>query len=49
MQRESTNNPYMWGSAEYLYTSTKQWLQLDARKRNLVSPKTGEPFDVDQL
>jgi hypothetical protein len=49
LQRESTNNPYMWGSAEFLYASKKEWLLLDARKHNIVSPKTGEPFNVEEL
>lgn len=48
-QRQSTNNPYMWGGADYLYASTKRWLEADARRRNLVSPRTGKPFQVEQL
>jgi hypothetical protein len=49
MQRESTNNPYMWGGADFLYESAKRWLEHDARTRGVVSPRTGEPFDVEQF
>ncbi|MBV8669107.1 MAG: hypothetical protein JOZ28_07835 [Candidatus Eremiobacteraeota bacterium] len=49
MQRESTNNPYMWGGADFLYESARRWLEKDARKRGVVSPRTGEPFSVDQF
>jgi hypothetical protein len=49
IQREGTNNPYMWGGADFLYESTKRWLESNAAKRNLRNPKTGEPFHVDQL
>lgn len=49
LQRENTNNPYMWGGADFLYASAKQWLEEDARKRGIVGPATGEPFRVEQL
>jgi nitrate reductase alpha subunit len=49
LQRESTNNPYMWGGADFLYVSTKQWLEENARTHRVVSPRTGEPFRIDQL
>lgn len=49
MQRESTNNPYMWGGADFLYEGAKRWLEDDARQRGVVSPRTEEPFHVDQL
>jgi hypothetical protein len=49
LQREGNNNPYMWGTADYLYECTKLWLKEDARKRRIVSPTTGEPFQIDQF
>jgi|ERR1700694_118409 len=49
IQRESTNNPYMWGGADFLYTNAKRWIEGDARKRRVVNPATGEPFKTEQL
>lgn len=49
IQREATNNPYMWGGADFLYENAKRWLEANARERNIVSPRSGEPFHVDQL
>jgi hypothetical protein len=42
LQRESTNNPYMWGGADFLYENARRWLE------NEKSPRTGEPFHVEQ-
>jgi len=49
LQRESTNNPYMWGGADFLYENAKRWLQQDARTRGMLSPRSGEPFNVEQF
>jgi hypothetical protein len=49
LQREGTNNPYMWGTADYLYERTKHWLEEDSRKRHLVNPTTGEPFKIEHF
>jgi hypothetical protein len=49
IQRESTNNPYMWGGADFLYENTKRWVEESARKQGIVSPQTGEPFRSEQL
>jgi hypothetical protein len=49
LQREKLNNPYMWGGADFLYAGAKQWLEEEARKRDIVDAKTGEPFRVEQI
>ncbi len=49
LQRDATNNPYMWGGADFLYASARRWLKEDSRKRGVVSPRTGEPFSVEQF
>jgi hypothetical protein len=49
MQRVSTNNPFMWGGADFLYANAKRWVEEQARVRNITNPATGQPFTVDQL
>ena len=49
LQRAATANPYMWGGADYLYESAKQWCENDARRRGLLNPATGKPWAPDQL
>jgi hypothetical protein len=49
MQRESTNNPYMWATADFLYENTKQWLEQNSKKKHIVSPATGELFHAEDL
>lgn len=49
MQRESMQNPYMWGGADFLYESAKQWIEHDSEMRHIVNPATGEPFRTEQL
>ena len=49
IQRAATANPYMWGGADYLYESAKNWCETDARRRGLRNPATGELWTTDQL
>jgi hypothetical protein len=49
IQREATANPYMWGGADFLAESAKRWLEDDARRRRVLNPATGEPWNPDQL
>ncbi len=49
LQRESLKNPYMWGGADFLYESTKRWLEEEAQRRHIVDSETGELFHVEQL
>ena len=49
IQRKSMNNPYMWATADYLYESTKTWMNENAKERQIVNPQTGELFQVDQM
>jgi len=49
MQREATQNPYMWGGADFLYESAKRWCEQDAQRRGVRNPVTGQPWAPDQL
>jgi len=48
MQREATNNPHMWGGIDFLCENAQRWLDQDSRRRDVRSPRTGEPFRVEQ-
>jgi hypothetical protein len=47
--RASTDNPYMWFMAEWLYQDAVEWVTRDARVRGLTRPRTGEPFRAEFL
>ncbi|MBV8639245.1 MAG: hypothetical protein JO322_14295 [Candidatus Eremiobacteraeota bacterium] len=49
LQRETMNNPFMWGTADYLYESTKRWVDDESRKRGLIDKKTGEPYHAERF
>jgi len=49
IQRESTNNPFMWRGADFLYENAKAWLERKGQQQGFTDAATGKPFKVDQL